>query len=47
MYLRKAGLAEQAQGNGAKAAAYYEQILTSYPASMDARDAEKLLGSIK
>ena len=25
MYLRKAGLAEQAQGNGAKAAAYYEQ----------------------
>ena len=47
MYLRKAGLAEQAQGNGAKAAAYYEQILASYPASMDARDAEKLLGSIK
>ena len=47
MYLRKAGLAEQAQGNGAKAAAYYERILTSYPASMDARDAEKLLGSIK
>ena len=47
MYLHKAGLAEQAQGNGAKAAAYYEQILTSYPASMDARDAEKLLGSIK
>lgn len=47
MYLRKAGLAEQAQGNGQKAAAYYEQILTSYPASMDAREAEKLLGSIK
>ena len=47
MYLRKVGLAEQAQGNGAKAAAYYERILTSYPASMDARDAEKLLGSIK
>lgn len=47
MYLRKAGLAEQAQGNGAKAAAFYEQILTSYPASMDAREAEKLLGSVK
>lgn len=47
MYLRKAGLAEQAQGNGQKAAAYYERILTSYPASMDAREAEKLLGSIK
>ena len=47
MYLRKAGLAEQAQGNEQKAAAFYEEILTSYPASMEARDAEKLLGSIK
>lgn len=47
MYLRKAGLAEQAQGNSGQAAAYYERILTSYPASMDAREAEKLLGSIK
>lgn len=47
LYLRKAGLAEQAQGNGAKAAAFYEQILASYPASMDAREAEKLLGGIK
>ena len=35
MYLRKAGLAEQAQGNTEKAAAYYERILTSYPASME------------
>ena len=42
MYLRKAGLAEQAQGNNEKAAAFYEQILTSYPASTDAREAEKL-----
>ena len=32
MYLRKAGLAEQAQGNEQKAAAFYEEILTSYPA---------------
>ena len=47
MYLHKAGLAEQAQGNEQKAAAFYEEILTSYPASMEARDAEKLLGSIK
>ena len=47
MYLRKAGLAEQAQGNNGKAAAFYEQILTSYPASMEAREAEKLLGSVK
>ena len=44
MYLRKAGLAEQAQGNTEKTAAYYERILTSYPASMEAREAEKLLG---
>ena len=34
-------------GNAQKAAAFYEQILTSYPASMEARDAEKLLGSVK
>lgn len=47
MYLRKAGLAEQAMGNAQKAAAFYEQILTSYPASMEAREAEKLLGSVK
>ncbi|WP_418409138.1 tetratricopeptide repeat protein [Alistipes sp.] len=47
MYLRKAGLAEQAQGNNKKAVEFYEQILTSYPASMDAREAEKLLGSVK
>ena len=47
MYLRKAGLAEQAQGNNEKAAAFYEQILTSYPASMEAQEAEKLLGSVK
>ena len=47
MYLRKAGLAEQAQGNNAAAAAYYERTLTSSPASLEARDAEKLLGSVK
>lgn len=47
MYLRKAGLAEQALGNNDKAKAYYEQILASYPGSIDARDAEKLLGTIK
>ena len=47
MYLRKAGLAEKAQGNTAKAAAYFEEILTSYPASMEARDAEKLLGGVQ
>ncbi len=47
MYLRKAGLAEQAQGNGARAAELYQRILTSYPASMEAREAEKLLGNIQ
>lgn len=47
MYLRKAGLAEQAQGNKAAAASFFEQIIASYPASMDAREAEKLLGSVK
>lgn len=47
MYLRKAGLASQAQGNTQQAAAYYEEILTSYPASMEAREAEKLLGALE
>lgn len=47
MYLRKAGLAEQALGNNEKAAALYEKIMISYPASMEAREAEKLLGSVK
>lgn len=46
MYLRKAGLAEQARGNESRAAACYERILTSYPASMEAREAEKLLGTL-
>ncbi|MEG1699790.1 MAG: tetratricopeptide repeat protein [Alistipes sp.] len=47
MYLRKAGLAEQAQGNSQQAIALYEQIMAQYPASMDAREAEKLIGSVK
>lgn len=46
MFLRKAGMAEQALGNDTKAVAYYEQILNTYPASMEAREAEKLLGSV-
>lgn len=46
-YLRKAGLAAQAKGDGKQAEAFYQEILTSYPASMDARDAEKLIGTIK
>ena len=46
LYLRKAGLAEKAQGNNAGAAAYFQRILDTYPSSMEAREAEKLLGSI-
>ncbi|MDE7305443.1 MAG: tetratricopeptide repeat protein [Alistipes sp.] len=44
MYLRKAALAEQASGNAAQAAALLERLLASYPMSMEAREAEKLLG---
>ena len=47
LYLRKAGLAEKAQGNEAKAAEYFEKITVSYPASMEASDAEKYLGTTK
>lgn len=47
MYLRKAGMTEQAQGNTQKAEAFYQRILNDYPQSMDARDAEKLLGTLK
>ncbi len=47
MYLRKAGLAAQAAGETERAAAYYQRIMDEYPASMDARDAEKLLGGIR
>lgn len=46
MYLRKAALAEQAQGHKAEAAALLERILASYPSSMEAREAEKLLGGV-
>lgn len=44
LYLRKAGLAEQQLGNKQAAEAYFQKILTSYPASQEAREAEKLLG---
>lgn len=46
LYLRKAGLAEKAQGNNERAAALFQRILDNYPSSMEAREAEKLLGSI-
>ncbi len=47
MYLRKAGLAARANGNAKQAVAYFERILNDYPASMDAREAEKLLGTVR
>lgn len=47
MYLRKAGLAARANGNAKQAVAYFERILNEYPASMDAREAEKLLGTVR
>ena len=45
LYLRKAALAEQALGNRVKAQEYLQRILDEYPASNDAREAEKLLGA--
>ncbi len=47
MYLRKAGLAARANGNAEQAVVYFERILNDYPASMDAREAEKLLGTVR
>ncbi len=47
LYLRKAAQAEQAAGNAEQAKAYCERIMTEYPASIEARDAEKLLGTIR
>ncbi len=46
MYLRKAALALMAAGDNAKAKEYFERIIAEYPASMDAREAEKYLGTI-
>ncbi len=47
MYLRKAGLAARANGDAKQAVVYFERILNDYPASVDARDAEKLLGTVR
>lgn len=47
MYLRKAGLAARANGDAKQAVVYFERILNDYPASVDAREAEKLLGTVR
>ena len=46
LYLYKAALAEQAQGHATEAAKLLEEILASYPMSMEAREAEKALGRV-
>ncbi|MDE7070238.1 MAG: tetratricopeptide repeat protein [Alistipes sp.] len=45
MYLRKAALAAKAAGNTEQAIAFAQRILDEYPASVEARNAEKLIGS--
>lgn len=47
LYLRKAGLAAKAQGDSKKARALFERILAEHPASMEAREAEKLIGQVE
>ena len=43
LYLRKQGLALKALGRNAEANAAFEKILAAYPASIEAREAEKLM----
>lgn len=47
MYLRKAGQAAQARGDAAAAAAFYQRIIDDYPSAFEAREAEKLLGTVR
>lgn len=47
LYLRKAGQAAKAAGNTAKAKELLEQVVTLYPATIEARNADKILGTIK
>ena len=46
VYLYKQALTEQALGNDKQAAELFERILADYPMSTEAREAEKLLGSV-
>lgn len=47
LYLRKAGQAAAAAGDEKSALAFFEKIVASYPASMEAREAQKLIGTVK
>ncbi|MFR9602737.1 MAG: tetratricopeptide repeat protein [Rikenellaceae bacterium] len=46
-YMRKSALVAAAMGDNAKAVELYEAIISTYPSSIEARDAEKYLGAIK
>lgn len=46
LYLEKAAVVEKAQGNVKEAEKLLNRILEQYPASMQARNAEKLLGGL-
>ncbi len=47
MYLRKAAMAAKALGNVEEAKALIERIMNTYPGSMEARDADRLMGSLE
>lgn len=47
LYLRKAALALRAEGKNAEAKARLERIMNEYPMSSDAREADKLLGTVE
>ncbi len=47
IYLRKGGLAAEAAGDKAAAKALFETIATDYPSSVEARDAEKYIGTLE
>lgn len=47
LFLYKAGLAYNALGNEAKARECFEAVAEKYPSSVEARNAEKMLGSIE
>lgn len=47
MYLRKAGMAAQVAGDVAGAVTLYESVISLYPTSVEAKTAEKHLGTIK
>ena len=47
MYLRKAALAANAMGNKEQALGFAQRIQNEFPASAEAQNAEKLMGTIQ